>query len=152
MFFFHNINCIPWGRHRPGSVKPTKKMRQQVTLWVQRKKNHIFSRHANFAPPFFRILGWNELPALCTCHARELLSAGEEWDVLLRSLGWVVGWLGSSGGKWWWETARHPWVTLLFELTYPFPSRHFWVHDFRTFPFGVRWAPQDPDGFRFNRH
>ena len=121
--FLHNINCIPWGRHHPGSMKPTKKMRQKgdfmgTTDPKQRAtrcgKNHIFSRHANFAPCFFRILGWNELPALCTCHARELLSAGEEWDVLLRSLGWVVGCLGSSGGKWWWETARHPWVTPFF--------------------------------------
>lgn len=136
--FFHNINCIPLGRHRPGSMKPTKKMRQKgdfmgTTDPKQRAtrcgKNHIFSRHANFAPCFFRILGWNGLPALCTCHARELLSAGEEWDVLLRS---SVGMSGGMVGVQWWEMVVGNCPS---SVSYPLPSRHFWVHDFRTFPF-----------------
>lgn len=154
MSFFHNINCIPWGRHRPGSMKPTKKMRQKgdfmgTTDPKQRAtrcgKNHIFSRHANFAPCFFRILGWNELPALCTCHARELLSAGEEWDVLLRSL---VGMSGGMVGVQWWEMV----VGNCPSSVSPFPKPALLSPWFSDFSVWGKVGPQDPDGFRFNRH
>ena len=169
-FFFHNINCIPWGRHSPGSMKPTKKMRQKVTLWVQRIQNNgqrdaekITSSAATPTSHRVSFAFWAETNFQHFAPAtRESFSLPGKNGMCYYAawLGWVVGWLGSSGGKWWWETARHPWVTLLFELTYPFPKPALlspWFSDFSVWEHLVttmegKVGPQNPDGFRFNRH
>ena len=167
-------------------MKPKKIMRQKATLWVQRiqkkrqtrcgKKSHLQPPRQLRAVFFFAFLGWNELAALCTCHARELLSAGEGWDVLLRSL------VGMSGGKravmrelpfrqLTYEQWKKPgclgyigdeilpsYIGIIINHYFRIPiNQPGWLMKSRTFPFGAprvtTWGVgSTPDGFRFNRH